>query len=143
MLEKGKRLCKQGRCKVTPNNTMTCDCYYGYNRNSNRSCTVKSTIQIATLSSSGAILLVVVTGISTILYKLYGIKKRNKANLKIFENVWNIGFEEIKFDRRLDTEISGAYGEVYRGTYRQIAVAIKRLQYYQMQIIKRSRAEFT
>ena len=85
----------------------------------------------------------VFTGISIILYKLNGIKKRNEANLRSFENVWNIGFEEIKFDQRLDTEISGAYGEVYRGTYRQIAVAIKRLQYYQMHIIKRSRAEFT
>ena len=56
--------------------------------------------------------------------------------------MWNIRFQEIKFDRRLDTEISGAYGEVYRGTYRQIAVAIKRLQYSQMQIIKRSQMTF-
>ena len=139
--EEGRRRCQQGTCLVT-NNRMKCVCNPGYNRDSEGYCTVKSKIQIASLSSTGAILLVVVTGISIILYKLYQIKKRNEANIKSFENVWNIGFEEIKFDKRLDTEISGAFGEVYRGTYRQIAVAIKKFQLYQMQIIKRSRAEF-
>ena len=51
--EKGNMHCKQGKCKVTPYNTMTSDCHSGYNRDNNGSCTVKSTIQVATLSSSG------------------------------------------------------------------------------------------
>ena len=68
-------------------------------------CTVSSKIRTASLSLTGAILLVVVMGVSIILYKLYNNKKRKKANLKNFENVSNIGIEEIKFDKRLDTEI--------------------------------------
>ena len=140
--ENSIQLCQQGTCSVTPRNTMKCTCFDGYNQDNEGYCTVSSKIAITTLYSVGTIFLIVVTSISCKLYKLHQIKKRNEANLKSFENVWNIGFEEIKFDKRLDTEITGAYGEVHRSTYRQIVVAIKQLQYYQIQITKRSRAEF-
>ena len=64
----GKRNCRNGYCNVTANSTWICQCNRGYNRDKNGYCTVRSTILIATLSSSGAILLLVVTGISIILY---------------------------------------------------------------------------
>ena len=133
----------KGDCVVLSDNTAVCQCYRpGYYRDSSGICSVLSAIEIATLSSSEFVLLLAVIGVLLLLRKAHQAKGQKENKLRTLENVWEISFREIELKSRIDTKVRGAYGEVYSGVYRGLPVAIKKLEYYQMQLIKRSKFEF-
>ena len=43
-------------------------------------------------------------------------------------NTWTIDSREVKLRRRIDKDFPGVYGEVYEAEYREIVVAVKKLQ---------------
>jgi serine/threonine protein kinase len=58
----------------------------------------------------------------------YVLLKNKEHEVRELTNTWNIDSREIKLRKRIDTDSPGGYGEVYQADYREMTVAVKKLQ---------------
>jgi hypothetical protein len=131
--------CKHGSCSVTSQLTPSCLCKDGFTRDIHGLCTIATYYYIGTSAvvAGLAMLLLIILLIMkfTSARKRHGMILRNKEQELIeLTNTWNIDSREVRLRRRIDRDSPGGYGEVYQAEYREMTVAVKKLQGIHQQI---------
>ena len=114
--------CDSGECIVAV--SAVCQCRLGYTGSTCR----YPTYYLIGAAAVGVLLLVsfLVPFIKRMI-KYRRAKKNVEEELTSARRVWNIDCNEIDLKERIDGETPGSYGEMYRGVYRDVAVAVKHL----------------
>ncbi|XP_062519889.1 probable serine/threonine-protein kinase DDB_G0278509 [Corticium candelabrum] len=131
--------CGYGTCYVTlPGPSSTCQCQFGFTKNNKGLCTVATFYIAASGFVSGVALFVLII---VLLTKFRKARKDHKVIIKnkdheLMEltNVFNIDSKELKLRKRIDKDCPGGYGEVYQAEYREMMVAVKKLQGIHMEL---------
>lgn len=115
--------CKNGDCTISfgDNGPQTvCSCHPGF---------TGGRCQYPTyyLISLGAVVIsAVVTVFITVIVCMIKGNKKTKRELREFYKVWDIKEDEIHLLSRIDRDVPGGFGEVYRASYREMTVAVKK-----------------
>ena len=119
--------CDSGECIVAvqaKDRSAVCQCKTGY---TGSKC-MYPTYYLIGAAAVGVLLLVSFLVLFIKRMIKYGRAKRNiEEELTSAHKVWNIRCNEIDLKERIDGETPGSYGEVYRGIYRDMIVAVKYL----------------
>ena len=120
--------CVRGKCIVAQEGdklrTAVCQCDMGY---TGSTCKYPTYYLIGS-SVIGVLFLVLFMGL--FVKRMIKHRKARSAveeELSSAHKVWSIPSDEVKLAERIDGETPGSYGEVYRGTYRDLTVAVKHL----------------
>ena len=119
--------CDNGQCIIAvqaKQRSAVCQCKPGY---TGSTCTYP-TYYLVGAAAVGVLLLVtfLVLFIKRMI-KYRRAKKNIEEELTSAHKVWNIHCKEITLKERIDGETPGSYGEVYKGIYRDMTVAVKHL----------------
>ena len=126
--------CKHGSCTVTSQLlTPSCACKDGFTRDDNGLCTIPTYYYIgaSALVAGFALLVLVIVLVAKFVSfrKRHDVMLRNKEHeLMELTTTWNIDSREVRLRRRIDRDSPGGYGEVYQAEYREMTVAVKKLQ---------------
>ena len=125
--------CGHGSCTVTLQGpAVSCDCQLGFTKDNEGLCTVPTSYIAASGTVAGVALLILVAVLAAKFRKArkrHSVMLRNKDHeLMELTNSWNIDSREIRLRRRIDRDSPGGYGEVYQADYREMTVAVKKLQ---------------
>lgn len=121
-----------GKCSVLTSTSPTphCECYFGFMTPGD---SVVCSIPVFYAALVGVIVMVSV--IACVIRRYSQSTKRNKkllekkeTELRLLASVWVIDSQELKLKERVDHDSPGSYGEVYRAEYREMTVAVKKLQ---------------
>ena len=131
--------CGYGTCYVTlPGPSSTCECQFGFTKNNKGLCTVATFYIAASGFTSGVALLLLIVVLVTKFRKARKddkvIIKNKDHELMELTNVFNIDSKELKLRKRIDKDCPGGYGEVYLAEYREMMVAVKKLQGIHMEL---------
>ena len=126
--------CGYGTCYVTlPGPSPICECQFGFTKNNKGFCTVATYYIAASGFLAGVALFILIV---VLLTKFRKARKDHKVILKnkdhelteLLTSIFNIDSRELKLRKRIDKDCPGGYGEVYQAEYREIIVAVKKLQ---------------
>ena len=139
--------CGYGVCTVALQGPApSCTCRFGFTKDDDGLCNEATYYIAGTGFVAGLALLVLVF---VLLAKARTVRKRHsivlrdkdselsrrnvileKKDRELIEltNSWNIDSKELRLRRRIDNAYPGAYGEVHEGEYREMIVAVKKLQ---------------
>ena len=145
--------CHYGTCTVALQGPApSCTCQFGFTKDNEGLCTVPA-YYIAAIGFLIGILLIVL--VVVLIAKSRKVNKQHNSELRIrdseiswrqrivthqsneiaqLNNTWTIDSREVKLRRRIDKDFPGVYGEVYEAEYREIVVAVKKLQGEHLQI---------
>ena len=135
---KSNDYCGQGVCyapeELIAKNTFQrrCRCNPGFSRDARGKCVIPTAF-LATFFSVG-----VTVVIAYVIFVTIRNVKRNRTSYKKQENqlkeltqVWAISPKDVTLKERIDGDSPGGFGEVYKAEYREITVAVKRLQSFE------------
>ncbi len=125
--------CVHGSCTVTLRGpAFDCVCQFGFTKDGNGLCTVV-TYYIAAAGSLAGVALIVLLVVLAV--KARRARKRHNMMLQDKDhelvemtNSFNIDSREVRLRARIDKNAPGGFGEVYKAEYREITVAVKKLQ---------------
>ena len=125
--------CVHGSCTVTLRGpAFDCVCQFGFTKDGNGLCTVATYYIAATGSVAGVALIVLLVVLAV---KARRARKRHNMMLQDKDrelvemtNSFNIDSREVRLRARIDKNAPGGFGEVYKAEYREITVAVKKLQ---------------
>ncbi|XP_062514419.1 probable serine/threonine-protein kinase drkA [Corticium candelabrum] len=139
--------CHYGTCTVALQGPApSCTCHFGFTKDNEGLCTVPA-YYIAAIGFLVGILLIVL--VVVLMAKSRKAKKEHNSVVRIkdseinrrqmivtyqnneiaqLNNTWTINSREVKLRKRIDKDYPGVYGEVYEAEYREIVVAVKKLQ---------------
>ena len=116
--------CEHGECIVVVQAKAVCQCKAGYTGSTCR----YPTYYLIGIAVVGVLLLVSFLVLFTRRMVQHRRAKKNvEKELTSAHKVWNIHCNEIDLRERIDGDTPGSYGEVYRGIYRDMTVAVKHL----------------
>lgn len=116
--------CEHGECVTAVGGKAVCQCQVGYTGSTCR----YPTYFLMGAAVLGVSLLISFSVICTRRMVQYRRAKTSVENeLASAHRVWNIHCTETDLKERIDGETPGTYGEVYRGIYRDMTVAVKHL----------------
>ena len=126
--------CQHGSCTVTSQLlTPNCACKDGFTRDDSGLCTIPTYYYIGASATVAGIALIVM--VIVLVAKFVSFRKRHDVMLRNKEHelmelttTWNIDSREVRLRRRIDRDSPGGYGEVYQAEYREMTVAVKKLQ---------------
>ncbi|EDQ89599.1 uncharacterized protein MONBRDRAFT_36929 [Monosiga brevicollis MX1] len=124
--------CRHGSCLVNSDMKTVCHCTSGYYGD-------RCTISIAWVSAAIAIGVVVFASSCCGLVicvrryhvenrRQYSLLEETKEEVVRLKKIWEIPFGELEFERRIDNESKGAFGEVWLCQWQDRSTAVKRLQ---------------
>ena len=125
--------CVHGSCTVTLQGpAFDCVCQFGFTKDGNGVCTV-ATYYIAAAGSVAGVALIVLLVVLAV--KARRARKRHNMMLQDKDrelvemtNSFNIDSREVRLRARIDKNAPGGFGEVYKAEYREMTVAVKKLQ---------------
>ena len=145
--------CHYGTCTVALQGPApSCTCQFGFTKDNEGLCTVPA-YYIAAIGFLIGILLIVL--VVVLIAKSRKVNKQHNSELRMrdskislrqrivthqsneiaqLNNTWTIDSREVKLRKRIDKDFPGVYGEVYEAEYREIVVAVKKLQGEHLQI---------
>ena len=120
--------CMHGHCSITltpDGRKVVCSCDVGF---TGERCEYPTYYLIGL---GGVLVTVIITVLITVTIQM--IKHRREKTMVIEEleemtRVWNVKEVELQLIERIDRDVPGGFGEVYRADYREIIVAVKKLQ---------------
>jgi hypothetical protein len=119
--------CNNGNCIVAitdKDRSAVCQCPTGYTGSTCK----YPTYYLVGIAAIGVMLLVcLVFLLIRFMTKYRRAKNMAEEELTSAHRIWTIRCNEIALKERIDGETLGSYGEVYRGIYRDIVVAVKHL----------------
>ena len=119
--------CNNGDCIVAAlgkQRSAVCQCKTGY---TGSTCKYPTYYLIGTAAVGVMLLICFVVLLIRFMTKYRRAKKNAEEELTSAHKVWNIRCNEVDLRERIDGETPGGYGEVYRGIYRDMIVAVKHL----------------
>ncbi|XP_062514602.1 uncharacterized protein LOC134190184 [Corticium candelabrum] len=125
--------CGYGTCTVTLlGPAPTCECQFGFTKDNEGLCMV-ATYYIAASGFIAGLALLILLVVSIAKFrkarKSHKDVLRNKDHeLMELNSIFNIDSKELRLRGRIDQNCPGGYGEVYRAEYRELIVAVKKLQ---------------
>ena len=137
--------CGYGSCRgVLPGPQAYCECNFGFTKNDKGQCAM-ATYYIAGSSAIAGVAVILLMVVAVV--RLCSAQREQKRNIERKEqelddltNAWVVDPFELVMHDRIDQDSPGGFGEVYRAEYREMTVAVKRLQ--ELQRIERNELEF-
>eukprot|EP00118_Oscarella_pearsei_P002115 m.9577 g.9577 ORF g.9577 m.9577 type:complete len:1224 (+) comp21448_c0_seq1:590-4261(+) len=139
--------CVHGTCTVSANllakgifeDARQCRCEWGYGTAGNGTCTLPTAIIFGAGAAGATFLVLLLVFVSIRLCRASRMKEASEQELMVktkeleeIKDAWNINAREVVLKGRIDLDSPGGYGEVYKAEYREMTVAVKKLQHFQM-----------
>ena len=122
------KYCKHGDCLVIStqeSKEAVCKCDFGY---TGERCEFPTFLIIIFTSTAALIIITIMVRFVQKMKKYKEQKRADSLQLEDMNRAWTIDCSEIHLMHRLDLQSPGSYGDVYRATYRDFTVAVKKLK---------------
>ena len=120
--------CNHGDCVMASTEEgprVTCSCYVGF---TGGQCQYPTYYLIGLGGVLATAIITVLVTVTVRMMKHRREKKTALAELQELSKVWNVKQEELQLIERIDRDVPGGFGEVYKAIYREMTVAVKKLQ---------------